>query len=189
MAQDERALFQPAIKGFSSVAAWERSRAYGQSQNEQASGRAKDQETEDVLDVEELFGPKGAEELAMADFPVKTSSIRQIGSSARQTIGANLSKKKVKSDVPSNGLKKGTLAKAKKLDMPPTPLGCEWRETEDGWNLFRCWSEKDKVLGGRYRKERYAGYLSREAWQEMKQYDYETFISVIAQRFRRHSGR
>lgn len=89
----------------------------------------------------------------------------------------------------SNGLKKGSLKKAKELDMPPTPLGCEWRDAEDGWSLWRCWSERDEVIGGKYKKERYAGYLSRGAWSVMKQYDYETFIAVIGRRFRRHGGR
>lgn len=97
--------------------------------------------------------------------------------------------KKPKSQTPSKGLKRRSLKKALKLDMPPTPVGCEWRETDGGWNLFRCWSERDEVLGGRYKKERYVGFLGKEAWQVMKQYDYETFISIIGQRFRRHSGR
>jgi len=104
----------------------------------------------------------------------------------------NLSKKtekKSKAKPASNGLKKRGLKKAKELDRPPTPIGCEWRETDGGWNLFRCWSERDEVLGGRYKKERYVGFLGKEAWQVMKQYDYETFISIIGQRFRRHGGR
>ncbi len=99
------------------------------------------------------------------------------------------SPKKSKPRSPSNGLKKRSLKKARELDMPPTPVGCEWRATDGGWNLFRCWSERDEVLGGRYKKERYVGFLGKEAWQVMKQYDYETFISIIGQRFRRHSGR
>lgn len=89
----------------------------------------------------------------------------------------------------SNGLKKGSIEKARVLDMPPTPLGCEWRATDKGWNLFRNWKEENGLIGKRVKKERYAGHLSREAWEVMKEYDYETFIAVIAQRFRRHGGR
>jgi len=106
----------------------------------------------------------------------------------RSKNGGNKSKKSKPRNA-SSGLKKRSLKKSRELDMPPTPLGCEWRETDGGWNLFRCWHEKDEVLGGRYKKERYVGFLSREAWQVMKQYEYETFISIIGQRFRRHSGR
>jgi hypothetical protein len=89
----------------------------------------------------------------------------------------------------SNGLKKNSIEKARILDMPPTPLGCEWRATEDGWNLFRNWNEVSGMVGKKVKKERYAGHLSREAWEVMKEYDYETFIAVIAQRFRRYGGR
>ena len=89
----------------------------------------------------------------------------------------------------SSGLKKNSIEKARILDMPPTPLGCEWRATEGGWNLFRNWNEANSLVGKKVKKERYAGHLSREAWEVMKEYDYETFIAVIAQRFRRHSGR
>lgn len=102
---------------------------------------------------------------------------------------SNKTNKKSKPKTASSGLKKRSLKKAKELDMPPTPTGCEWRETEGGWNLFRCWSERDEVLGGRYKKERYVGFLGKDAWQVLKQYDYETFISIIGQRFRRHGGR
>lgn len=105
----------------------------------------------------------------------------------QRKVGRGASKKKGPRN-PSEGLKKSSLKKSKEMDMPPTPLGCEWRETEGGWNLFRCWSERDEVLGGKYKKDRYAGFLSRAAWQVMKQYDYETFISVIGQKFRRHGG-
>lgn len=72
---------------------------------------------------------------------------------------------------------------------PPTPWGCEWRPTADGWSLWRCWSEKDVDSGGRVRKSRYAGSLSREAWEVMKGYDYETILATIGQQFRRHGKR
>jgi hypothetical protein len=72
---------------------------------------------------------------------------------------------------------------------PPTPWGCEWRKDERGWNLWRCWSENDESTGKRVSRSRYAGYLSQEAWEVMKGYDYETFLSIIGQRFRRHGKR
>lgn len=73
--------------------------------------------------------------------------------------------------------------------MPPTPWGCEWRRSDDGWNLWRCWSEKDGQLSRRVKKSRYAGYLSNEAWAVLKDYDYETFLSIIGQRLRRYGKR
>lgn len=72
---------------------------------------------------------------------------------------------------------------------PPTPWGCEWRPTDDGWSLWRSWAEKDAGTGSRVRKSRYAGALSREAWAVMKDYDYETFLANIGQQFRRHGKR
>ena len=72
---------------------------------------------------------------------------------------------------------------------PPTPWGCEWRRDDRGWNLWRCWSELDESSGRRVARSRYAGYLSHEAWEIMKGYDYEAFLSIIGQRFRRHGKR
>ena len=80
---------------------------------------------------------------------------------------------------PTGKFKKGSVEKSKALDTPPTPRGCEWRATDNGWNLFRHWSDRDD-LGKKIKKDRYAGYLSKEAWEVMKEYDYETFIAVIA---------
>ncbi len=79
----------------------------------------------------------------------------------------------------TNKFKKGSIEKSRATDTPPTPRGCEWRATDGGWNLFRHWSEQDE-LGKKIKKDRYAGYLSKEAWEVMKEYDYETFIAVIA---------
>jgi hypothetical protein len=87
------------------------------------------------------------------------------------------------------GIKRRRSGKAGDENMPPTPWGCEWLKTDDGWNLWRYWSEKDSVTGERIKKSRYAGYLSHDAWKVMKGYDYETFISIIGQRFRRHGQR
>lgn len=87
------------------------------------------------------------------------------------------------------GIKKRRGGKKGEEDMPPTPWGCEWLRTDDGWNLWRYWSEKDRLTGQRIKKSRYTGYVSHDAWQVMKGYDYETFISIIGQRFRRYGQR
>jgi hypothetical protein len=75
------------------------------------------------------------------------------------------------------------------LDLPPTPRGCEWRRSDDGMNLWRCWTEWDDGKTNRIKKSRYAGHLSDEAWRIMKEYDHEAFISTVGERLRRHSGR
>ncbi len=137
---------------------------------------------DDVLDVEDAHRATATAIRASG----AASGYKSLG--PRKSI-AKLQKKDSKPRAKSTGLKKGSLKKSKELDVPPTPLGCEWRDAEDGWSLWRCWSERDEVIGGKYKKERYAGYLSRGAWGVMKQYDYETFIAVIGRRFRRHSGR
>ena len=124
-----------------------------------------------------------------AVIPAASSIASRFDSFKQLGIGGKILKRKSKPRAKSNGLKKSSLKKSKMLDMPPTPLGCEWRDADDGWSLWRCWSERDNVIGGKYKKERYAGHLSREAWGVMKQYDYETFIAVIGRRFRRHGGR
>src|SRR5262245_50622251 len=64
--------------------------------------------------------------------------------------------------------------KASDGDVPPTPPGCEWLKTDNGWNLWRYWTERDPVTGDKIRKTRYAGVLTKEAWEVMKDYDYET---------------
>jgi hypothetical protein len=87
------------------------------------------------------------------------------------------------------GIKRRRSGKKGDEDMPPTPWGCEWLKTEDGWNLWRYWSEKDSTTGERIKKSRYTGYLSHDAWKVMKGYDYETFISIIGQRLRRYGQR
>lgn len=87
------------------------------------------------------------------------------------------------------GLKKPRKGSSGASDLPPTPWGCEWKRVDDGWNLWRYWSEKEDSTGRRIKKSRYAGTLSHEAWQVMKDYDYETFISVVGQRLRRYGKR
>ena len=144
---------------------------------------------EDALEVEGSTGATIQPVRRAAVTPATSSASSRFDSFKPRGIGGEVRKKKSKPRAKSNGLKKSSLKKSKELDMPPTPLGCEWRDADNGWSLWRCWSERDNVVGGRYKKERYAGYLSREAWGVMKQYDYETFIAVIGRRFRRHGGR
>lgn len=153
---------------------------------------------DEFQDLEDLFDVDAREEgtlspvKSLAELPESNSKSKTLDSLVPRQLGKGSGRRNAKSRTKSNlpnGLKKSSLKKSKALDMPPTPLGCEWREAEGGWSLWRCWWEKDEVMGGRYKKDRYVGYLSREAWQVMKDYDYETFISVIGQRFRRHSGR
>ena len=83
------------------------------------------------------------------------------------------------------GTRKRTTGQLKR-DMPPIPRGCEWRRAEDGWSLWRTWGEWDEEKGARVRKSRYAGTLSDDAWRIMKEYDHETFLSVVGHRLRRH---
>jgi hypothetical protein len=75
------------------------------------------------------------------------------------------------------------------LDWPPAPRGCEWRRSDDGLNLWRCWTDWDDDKTKRIKKSRYAGHLSDDAWRIMKEYDHEAFISIVGERLRRHSGR
>ncbi|MBO0725344.1 MAG: hypothetical protein J2P52_07070 [Blastocatellia bacterium] len=75
------------------------------------------------------------------------------------------------------------------LDLPPTPLGCEWRRSEEGLNLWHCWTDWNDDKTQRIKKSRYAGHLSDDAWRIMKEYDHEAFISIVGERLRRHSGR
>ncbi|MGH9767334.1 MAG: hypothetical protein ACREAB_07865 [Blastocatellia bacterium] len=75
------------------------------------------------------------------------------------------------------------------LDLPPTPRGCEWRRSDEGLNLWRCWTEWDNDKTNRIKKSRYAGHLSDDAWRIMKEYDHEAFISTVGERLRRYSGR
>ncbi|MBS1789896.1 MAG: hypothetical protein JST85_19390 [Acidobacteria bacterium] len=89
--------------------------------------------------------------------------------------------RKTRSTTSRSGLKGRSLKKAEKLDMPPTPVGHDWHLTDGGWNLVKTWSEKDGLLGTKVKKERYAGFLSREAWQVMKEYEYEKIIAQIGQ--------
>jgi hypothetical protein len=86
------------------------------------------------------------------------------------------------------GLKKPN-KKQISLDWPPTPRGCEWRRSDAGLNLWRCWTEWDDEKGKKIKKSRYAGHLSDDAWRIMKEYDHEAFISIVGERLRRHSGR
>ncbi len=97
-------------------------------------------------------------------------------------------KQAVKKAPSHRGLKKLT-PKQIALDLPPTPRGCEWRRSDEGLNLWRCWTEWDDNKTQRIKKSRYAGHLSDDAWRIMKEYDHEAFISTVGERLRRHGGR
>jgi hypothetical protein len=72
---------------------------------------------------------------------------------------------------------------------PPVPWGCEWRPAEGGWTLWRCWTVREEPLATRVQRSRYAGFLSQEGWEVLKGYDYETFLTILGQRLRRHGKR
>jgi hypothetical protein len=86
------------------------------------------------------------------------------------------------------GLKKLT-KKQVAMDWPPAPRGCEWRRSDEGLNLWRCWTEWDGDKNKRIKKSRYVGHLSDDAWRIMKEYDHEAFISIVGERLSRHGGR
>lgn len=109
------------------------------------------------------------------------------------TTGANKKtgpsgKAPAESNLRNPGLKKHT-DKQVAEGMPPTPRGCEWRRSDEGLNLWRCWTEWDEDKTQRIKKSRYAGNLTYDGWQVMKEYDYEAYISNIGERLRRHGGR
>ena len=121
--------------------------------------------------------------LTLLPSPASSPSRREGGHrGSRRSMGR-------RSENPHPGIKKRRPGKPGQEEMPPTPWGCEWRRSDDGWNLWRCWSEKDGQLSRRVKKSRYAGYLSNEAWAVLKDYDYETFLSIIGQRLRRYGKR
>ena len=94
----------------------------------------------------------------------------------------------IRSESRRPGLKKLT-KKQIAMDWPPAPRGCEWRRSDEGLNLWRCWTEWDGDKNKRIKKSRYAGHLSDDAWRIMKEYDHEAFISIVGERLRRHGGR
>jgi hypothetical protein len=94
----------------------------------------------------------------------------------------------ISKESPRPGLKKLT-KKQIAMDWPPAPRGCEWRRSEEGLNLWRCWTEWDGDKNKRIKKSRYAGHLSDDAWRIMKEYDHEAFISIVGERLSRHGGR
>jgi hypothetical protein len=120
-----------------------------------------------------IRNPRNAEHAEIAEHAEKPpqSAIRNPQSAIRRPGLKKLNKKQIA------------------MDWPPTPRGCEWRRSDDGSNLWRCWTEWDDGKGKRIKKSRYAGHLSDDAWRIMKEYDHEAFISIVGERLRRHSGR
>jgi hypothetical protein len=98
-------------------------------------------------------------------------------------------KKRVAARQGIPGIKRRRGGKSADPDMPPTPWGCEWVKTSNGWNLWRYWWVRDKLTGEKIKMSRYAGALSFPAWHVMKEYDDEKFISIIGQRIRRYGKR
>jgi hypothetical protein len=94
----------------------------------------------------------------------------------------------IRNEKRRTGLKKLT-KKQIAMDWPPAPRGCEWRRSDEGLNLWRCWTEWDGDKNKRIKKSRYAGHLSDDAWRIMKEYDHEAFISIVGERLSRHGGR
>ncbi len=86
------------------------------------------------------------------------------------------------------GLKKETKRQIAQ-GAPPTPKGFEWRPSDEGWGLWHNWSEWNDDKTERIKKSRYAGHLSHDAWEIMKEYDREAFISNVGEQIRGHSGR
>ncbi|MGH9751443.1 MAG: hypothetical protein ACREA2_01550 [Blastocatellia bacterium] len=110
------------------------------------------------------------------------------GESKAQSAAHSESRRQGLKRFDNQGLKKLN-KKQIALDWPPTPRGCEWRRSDNGLNLWRCWTEWDYDKTRKIKKSRYAGHLSDDAWRIMKEYDHEAFISIVGERLRRHSGR
>jgi len=136
----------------------------------------------------------GAESKAKTDLELEPAGRRARNESGRAGLkklnksAITKPRSAVRGESRSRGLKKLN-KKQIALDWPPAPRGCEWRRSDDGLNLWRCWTEWADDRAKRVKKSRYAGHLSDEAWRIMKEYDHEAFISVIGERLRRHSGR
>lgn len=131
---------------------------------------------EKFFSQEEFELPNWPEEIEQSATPKRTKQV------SRSTASK-------KTDDPLNGLKKRSLNKSKRLNMPPTPNGHDWHVTDGGWNLVKSWSEKEELTGQKVKKERYAGHLSQDAWQVMKEYEYEKIIAQIGKQSGRHGGR
>jgi hypothetical protein len=161
----------------------EKEKREGRGEREEKDGKEEKEENKDIekSQIEPRFeGTNGQPVVSLAPY---------IKSAKGSSKGPVRKEKSAERKTANPGIKRRRSGKAGGEDMPPTPWGCEWLKTEDGWNLWRYWSEKDPMTGERIKKNRYAGYLSHDAWKVMKGYDYETFISIIGQRFRRYGQR
>ena len=120
----------------------------------------------------------------------RRSRIEDRGSNNRRDARSSIldPRSAIRNEKPRPGLKKLT-KKQIAMDWPPAPRGCEWRRSDEGLNLWRCWTEWDGDKNKRIRKSRYAGHLSDDAWRIMKEYDHEAFISIVGERLSRHGGR
>ncbi len=148
-----------------------------QSQNSKLNSQGQVFDRQVEPEIEEGF----FEQEEFFELPTSPEEIDQDVSPTERKKAHRSSAKKAVSDSLLKGLKKRSLKKAKELDMPPTPTGHDWHVSDRGWNLVKSWSEKDGLLGQKIKKERYAGYLSREAWEVMKEYEHEKIIAQIGQ--------
>lgn len=154
-----------------------RDRANGNSEDEQKFPESEPIANEAQLQREGTYG-----------LPIRQADASNLTLKKKQKNLVGSPSKKISATPLRSGLKKGSLKKAKELDMPPTPTGHDWHITDGGWNLVKTWSEKDGLLGTKVKKERYAGFLSKEAWQVMKQYEFEKIIAQIGQSGRHGRG-
>jgi len=157
--------------------------------------RARDSEEDDWFDSARAFDARMEARMDNGHGGSKAPFIRAVDAPALGSIAKNIKTKTYhgprqseKNEFRHPGLKKQN-KKQIALDLPPTPRGCEWRRSDDGLNLWRCWTEWNDDRTGRIKKSRYAGHLSDDAWRIMKEYDHEAFISTVGERLRRHSGR
>jgi len=157
--------------------------------------RASDSDGEDWFDSARAFEARLEARMDNGHW----SSIAPFLTVVDATVGESKAKrKKVKTDhglrdaeeeKPRRSSLKKLTKKQIAMDMPPTPRGCEWRRSDEGLNLWRCWTEWDDNQTQKIKKSRYAGHLSDDAWRIMKEYDHEAFISTVGERLRRYSGR
>jgi hypothetical protein len=143
------------------------------------------EESEDEIEAR-LEGTHGRNVAPFTPFPGKSgNALRGVPSQGKNDSSFGGRQHITPTGRSAPGIKRRTLKQIRD-DMPPTPRGCEWRRSDEGWNLWRYWSEQDEAGKRRIKKTRYTGHLSHDAWQIMKEYNHEAFLSIVGQRLRRH---
>ena len=145
-------------------------------------------EDADWLDAMESLEARmeGTHGRAIVPFTPAGGIVRGVSLPGRSTGKVSFKQRKAPISQNAPGIKRRS-PKQIREDMPPTPRGCEWRRSDDAWNLWRSWSEWNGDKTDKIKKCRYAGTLSHDAWQIMKEYDHEAILAVVGQRLRRHS--